>query len=180
MTDRAFAGGGAFARPMALLFAAAAVLTGSLLVRPAAAAPLTGELLRTWESPFGIGSTVGWGLAADGVYLYASATRDGLIRVVHPDTMAVLRTISTPAANYLGLAYRDGYLYGVEQPDIGSTVIPSRFYTLDLASEMVVHTFDGPSDGFSSLTFGPDGLLYSSDGFEGSGITGTRTFCFRS
>lgn len=142
----------------------------------ATGAPLRGELRRTVDNPFGTDPWIGWGLATDGEFLFASSARDGLIRVVDIPSLTILGTIATPASNLRGLSYRDGILYGVEERSVFPVERPSLFYALDANTGTVQWTFEGPSDGFSALSFGPDGLLYAADGYQGPGIAGTRVY----
>jgi hypothetical protein len=80
----------------AALRLALALLLGALMTGDARAV-LTGRVVRVVENPFDPVKRIGFGLADDGTYLYATAVDDGIIRVIDRQSLAVIREITTPA-----------------------------------------------------------------------------------
>jgi hypothetical protein len=161
---------------VAWVLAAALFIVASSPVDAQATRHLSGTLVRLIEDPFD--PRVGFGLASDGTHLYVGGATDGVVRVVDPNTLATLRSIPTPAATVLGLAYANGALYAVDIDPTLDGVSPSRIYVIDAESGAVTAFFDAPDDGVASLSFGRDGLLYAVDGYEEGAIAPTRIYVF--
>jgi hypothetical protein len=138
--------------------------------------PLTGTIVREVVNSFD--PETGFGLANDGVHLYASGRADGNIRVLDPANLSVLRTITTAATGVSGLEYYNGILFGADPLPNDADGAPSRIYAVDAATGATLYTFDAPDNSVHGLSMGPDGLLYGMDGYRNRGITGGRIYAF--
>jgi DNA-binding beta-propeller fold protein YncE len=149
-----------------LLIAAACIVTANASVRTTYGA-LMGEVVRVVENPFDPVKRIGFGLADDGTYLYATAVDDGIIRVIDRQSLEVLREIPTPATKLFALEVRDGLVYaGDPNPHNASPDTPNVFVVnaLSGAGELQFTMPFGTRTG--SFSFGPDGFLYVLSGFD--------------